>query len=177
MKTMEASQKRAVLIDVGIPVAGILTCIVLTVVLRADMARRVDAIAGLRQTIASRTETVQALASLRADAEQARIYSSVLGNILPSRDQLISFPKEFELIAKKYNVRLAAAFGAETVALGGEPGAIEFSFQMKGAYADIVAFLAAAESSRYILAWTSFEFLKDKVSDYNATVFGRVFTK
>lgn len=177
MKTMEASQKRTLLIDVGIPVAGLLACIVLTAVLRLDMTRRAETIAGLRQMIASRTESVQTLASLRADAEQARIYSSVLGNILPSRDQLISFPKEFELIAKKYNVRLAAAFGAETAASGGEPGAIDFSFQMKGAYADIVAFLGAAETSRYILAWTSFEFLKDKASDYNATVFGRVFTK
>ncbi|MDO8585329.1 MAG: hypothetical protein Q7R85_04410 [bacterium] len=174
---MESSQKRTLLIDVGIPVAGLLAFVVFTAVLRLDMARRVETIAGLRQMIVSRTQAVQTLASLRADAERARIYSSVLGNILPSRDQLISFPKEFELIAKKYNVRLAAAFGAEAVASGGEPGAIDFSFQMKGAYPDIVAFLAAAESSRYILGWTSFEFLKDKLSDYNATVFGRVFTK
>lgn len=174
---MEASIKRFYLIDIGIPFAALFAVIILAVLLRGDIMRRVEMIQTTRETLASRARAVEVLASLREDRERARIYSSVLGNILPSRDQLISFPKEFELIAKKHDVRLAAAFAGETKATASDPGAIDFSFQVRGSYANIVAFFAAAETSRYILSWASFEFLKEKGDAYSATIFGRVFTR
>lgn len=163
--------------EVGVPAAILAALLALTFLLRFDIARRVIAIEELRAGLASRARSVETLAALRESAERARMYTSVLGNILPTRDQLIGFPKEFELIAKKFDVRLAAAFGSETPASATEPGAIEFSFSVRGTYANIVVFLAAAEKSRYIIAWSAFEFLKEKGDMYTATAAGRVFTR
>lgn len=174
---MESFTKRFYLYDIGIPALILATLFALALLLRFDIARRAAAIQELRSTLASRARGVETLAALRRSAERARIYASVLGNILPTRDQLIGFPKEFELIAKKFDVRLSAAFGGETAATATEPGAIEFSFSVRGTYANIVAFITAAETSRYILSWSAFEFLKEKGDIYTATISGRVFTR
>ncbi|MBI4193328.1 MAG: hypothetical protein HY536_01745 [Candidatus Colwellbacteria bacterium] len=174
---MESFTKRFYLVEVGIPAVVLVALLALAFLLRFDIARRASAIEELRSALAARAQAVETLAALRESAERARIYASVLGNILPTRDQLIGFPKEFELIAKKFDVRLSAAFGGETAATVSEPGSIEFSFSVRGSYADIVAFLAAAEQSRYIIAWSGFEFLKEKGELYTATASGRVFTR
>lgn len=174
---MESFTKRFYVVEAGVPALILAALLALAFLLRFDIARRVTAIEELRAGLASRAQAVETLAALRESAERARIYASVLGNILPTRDQLIGFPKEFELIAKKFDVRLSASFGSETAATVSEPGSIEFSFSVRGTYADIAAFLAAAETSRYIIAWSAFEFLKEKGEVYTATASGRVFTR
>lgn len=174
---MESLTKRFYFYNIGIPAVIFAALFALTILLRFDIARRTAGIQELRSMLASRTQAVETLAVLRESAERARIYASVLGNILPTRDQLIGFPKEFELIAKKFDVRLSAAFGSETPATVTDPGMIEFTFSVRGAYQNIVAFISAAETSRYILSWNAFEFLKEKGDMYTATISGRVFTR
>lgn len=174
---MIAFTKKFLAVDVGIPLITSALIVALSFTLLRDIERRAGNIQDFQRTIASRANAVGTLASLRADAERARIYSSVLENILPTKDQLISFPKEFELIASKQHIRLAASFGNERAGTDAEPGAIAFTFKAQGTFPNILAFLSAAESSRYILQWNTFEFLRGKNDDYTAVISGLVFAR
>lgn len=173
---MKMLANKPLLYGVVIPSVVIVVVAGITLLLGSDIGRRADAIRSSEQELSSRAQAVEALAYLRADKDRAQKYSNVLENILPTKDQLIGFPREFDAVAKKYSVRLATAFGAEEKGTDVKPGSIEFVFTAEGSLQNLLAFMKAAESGRYILEWTSFEFLRSS-GGYSATMAGRVFSR
>lgn len=167
---------RSALYRTGIPLGVIVAAVALTAFLGRDISSRAGAIRDVEQELASRARAVETLAYLRADDERAKHYFTVLENILPTKDQLIAFPREFVTIAKKYNVTLATSFGSEGPATDTAPGFIEFVFTAEGSFQNILAFLKSAEAGRYIVKWTSFEFLR-AANGYSATIAGVVFSR
>lgn len=114
------------------------------------------------------------IASLKSDFESAKPYISVLENILPIRDKLISFPRDIIFIAQKNKVEAAVSFGAETLASKTEAGFIKFTMTVDGSYSDILKFLQEAEKGKYIIDWvdTDLAFGNKK---YKGSISGRVF--
>ncbi len=141
-----------------------------------DVARLAKTVQQERSTQAERAMTTTALATLRADAFRAGAYRSTLENMLPTKDNLIQFPREMIALGKQANVEVAATFGSETPSTEKNPGTIRFAMTVDGAYDAIDAFLGSVERSRYIVAWDTIDIVEQK-GRFRAIIDGRVFSR
>lgn len=150
--------------------------IVLTIWVRYDISRLADAVRRGREGQAERAAAATALKTLQADALRAKPYRSTLENILPTKDNLIQFPREIVALGKQSGVDVAVTFGSETASTEKTPGSIRFAMAVDGTYDAIGVFLGAVERSRYIVAWDSID-VTDQKGRYRATIDGRVFSR
>lgn len=138
------------------------------------MESSVKKISSQYSTLTTRSNSLLSLATLRGEFVKANPYFSFLENILPPRDQLLSFSKELESIARKNNLEFSFSFGEEKLSSGKEPGQISFRLIVGGNYEDISDFLGGIETSRYFIDPTSVDLVK-KGSGFSATINGKVF--
>lgn len=143
-------------------------------ILSYDIKGRARVIQDYKKELRAATEASLSLLSLQADFEHAKPYVSVLENILPIRDQLISFPKDLAFVAQKNKIASAVSFGAETLATDKVPGFVRFSMTLDGPYDNILKFMQEVERGKYIIDWSNIDFISDNKS-YKGTIFGRVF--
>ena len=148
----------------------------LTFLLGADMSRLANKIQQAREEHAGRVAAVSAFATLQSDAIRARPYSNALENILPTKDNLIEFPKEMKELGRRNGIDVAITFGAEAQSSGKSPGSIRFAMTADGSYDGIVAWMSAVEHSRYIVGWNSVDVVEQK-GRYHASIDGRVFSR
>lgn len=125
-------------------------------------------------TLTARSNSLLSLATLRGEFIKANPYFSLLENILPPRDQLLSFSKELENIARKNNLEFNFTFGEEKVSSGNDPGQISFRAVVNGGYEGISEFLKGIESSRYFIDPSSVDLVKRGLV-FSATINGKVF--
>lgn len=155
-------------------ISGILVLVILIFVLKINMESSVAKISSQHSTLATRSSSLLSLATLKGDFIKANPYFSFLENVLPPRDQLLSFSKELEGIARKNNLEFSFTFGEEKVSSGKEPGQISFRAIVNGNYNDISNFLKGVESSRYFIDPSSVDLAK-KGAIFTATINGKVF--
>lgn len=153
---------------------GILILVALLFLLKINMESSVKKISSQYNTLATRSNSLLSLATLRGEFIKANPYFSFLENILPPRDQLLSFSKELENIARKNNLEFSFSFGEEKLSFGKEPGQISFMAIVNGSYEGISEFLKGIESSRYFIDSSSIDLVK-KGSSFSATINGKVF--
>ena len=121
-----------------------------------------------------RSNALQSLAVLRGQAEKANPYLSLLENIIPPHDQLLSFSKELEILANKNKLDFSFAFGEEKKSSGNEPGYISFKANLTGGYDGFTSFLKDIETSRYFVDVASVDLTRN-ADDFSAVINGRVF--
>lgn len=145
--------------------------------LSSDLSRRAGDFQQQRQEVKARVEAIQSFTVLKAEFLRAKPYSSVLENILPTRDQLIELPKFFASLAGKYKVDFSSNFGAETMGQNGLPSSIGVTMTMSGPYDQLVNALRALERERFILTWDAIDLLigGEKSGAYRASLSARVF--
>ena len=147
---------------------------VLLFLLKINMESSVKKIGEQYNTLAARSNSLLSLATLRGEFTKANPYFSFLENILPPRDQLLSFSKELENIARKNNLEFSFSFGEEKLSSGKEPGQISFRLIINGSYENIYNFLSDIETSRYFIDPSSVDLVR-KDSVFSATFNGKVF--
>jgi len=148
----------------------------LTIWLSGDLSRRAERIQNKKNEIASRSEKLGALAILKSDFESAKPYFSILDNILPTKDQLIRLPREFEDLAKANKINFGANFGEELASSEFAPGSIGFNFSITGSYDRITSFIKSAESGRYILDFGTFD-ISESGDGFKGALLGKVFSQ
>ena len=139
-----------------------------------DITRRAAATQEYKKEFKSAVDASLVLASLKSDFERAKPYVSVLENILPIRDQLISFPKDITFIAQINNLEASVSFGAETLATQNVPGFVKFNMIIEGQYNDLLKFMQEVERGKYIIDWSDVDFIFGN-KQYKGTILGRVF--
>ncbi len=162
------------LISIGIMVAAFFVASMIMILLGYDIGRRALMIQDYNKELKARVDASLSLLSLKADFESAKPYFSVLENILPIRDSLISFPKDISFIAQKNKISVAVSFGSETASASNAPGFVRFSMVAEGSYDDILKFIAEVERGKYVIDWSDADFSFNK-KNYTATISGRVF--
>ncbi len=141
-----------------------------------DLRRLALEVQRARQEWQSRVAAGNALATLQSDAVRAQPYRSTLENILPTKDNLIQFPREMAALGKQGGADVGVTFGNEFASIEKTPGTIRFAMTIDGSYEAITAFMGGVERSRYIVAWDAVDISEQK-GRYHATIDGRVFSR
>ncbi len=153
---------------------GILLSVILLFLLKINIESSAKKISEQYSALTARSNSLLSLATLRGEFIKANPYFSLLENILPPRDQLLSFSKELENIARKNNLEFSFNFGEEKVSSGNDPGQISFRAIVNGGYEGISEFLKGIESSRYFIDPSSVDLVKRGLV-FTATINGKVF--
>ena len=149
--------KKKLLIRVSIA-AGIVAVFALFIILlNADINKRLVRIKEYKTELAIRTQTLAILAELQQEAKRAEPLMQELQSALPSRDELISLPRELEKIAKRNKVDFGFVFGQENPAQGNQAGTVRFTMTLAGTYQNLVLFLRELESSPYVVSIASID--------------------
>ena len=153
---------------------GILLSVILLFLLKINIESSAKRLSEQYSTLAVRSNSLLSLATLRGEFIKANPYFSLLENILPPRDQLLSFSNELENIARKNNLEFGFSFGEEKLSSGKNPGQISFRAAVNGSYKGISDFLNSIETGRYFIDPSSVDLVK-KGSGFSATLNGKVF--
>lgn len=112
----------------------------------------VDRIAGLRQDIVNRSASLDFYATLRNQYNnEGKAYLNVLHNIVPTKDQLIDLPKEFQSLASQQNIGFGFSFAGETAVASGGLGSVTFRLNLEGQTLDhLLQFVRKLQDFRYL---------------------------
>jgi len=148
---MTPAQKQiTVQVSIALGVIGIL---VLGIVLfGVNISSSTAKIVAAREEIATRTISLQSLASLRADyTNKARAYLNVLHNIVPQKDELIDLSKDIQAIASADNLEYGFTFIGENQPTGSDLGFVKFNLRLGGTLPNLLSFLKNIQNFRYLV--------------------------
>lgn len=168
--------KQWLLKNIGVAAGVSFILALLILFLGGDISNRVRKIKSQRRDLITRSQSIESLASLRADASRAEKLLESLQNALPTKDQLIGFSKTLEKFAKNNRLDFGFSFGAETPSTNAAPGANEFVLTSGGAYANFIRFLKAVEESDYFVSFNSFD-ISRKGERFEILAKGKVFSQ
>lgn len=173
----EISFKKKLIINLSVSLAIIVAFIFLLVLINGDLNKRREDIVEHKREINSRTMAVSLLADLKKDAEKASPLISVLENRLPTRDELILFPRELTRLANDNNIELGFAFGSESPGSDEEPGVVGFTLSLSGEYDNLAKFLSDIEKSRYYIRITTADLTRKSGEIFGLITSGEVYIR
>ncbi len=168
--------QKKVFVRSGVALALVGILVGLTVFMGADIGRRTTQLGTLRDETRFRTEAIESFVALRGEYAKAQVYFSLLENILPQKDRLLSFPKDVRALGKKRSLVVNFAFGDEVLGTATTPGHINFQMSIHGAFPNLLSFLDDLKSSSYFVDLSSLELVWGE-KDVSATVMGKVFSR
>ncbi len=157
-----------ILLAISVILGGIL------VFVGSDINRRAEQIIQTRKDLLFRLQLTETLALLRKDSQGAQNYTYELNNILPSRDQLISFPRDLSIIARQNKIELNTSLGKESVG-DGNLAQTNFNLTGQGLSDNFIAFLKSAETANYFINLDSIDFIQQD-NAFRTMINGRVFS-
>jgi Tfp pilus assembly protein PilO len=167
--------KKHLLTTIGVPVGIILILAIALVFTGSDIAKRTDNIKRLRGDLLFRQQLTESLALLRKDSQQAQGYITELQNMLPSQDQLVSFPRDISTIARQNNIDLNATLGQESPGSVGKLMQTEFIMSGTGSFDNFITFLKSIETARYFISLKSLDFGQQE-NNFKGVLTGVVFS-
>ena len=168
--------KKQLLLKLGIGLGVTLVLVTMIFLLSSDINRRVRQIQSNRSELLFRTQTIDALAALKGDFGKAKPHLSFLESILPPKDQLISFSKDLEVLAKQNRVDLGFSFGTEAPSTETSPGSLSFTVTFAGNFSDLIKFFKDVYMSRYFVNLVSLD-LGRRDNTYGGNLSGRVYSQ
>lgn len=141
-----------------------------------DINNKITAIQTVRQEISFRLRATETFASLRKDADRARLQKALISSTLPLPDKLIDFPKDLAALAQQNGVQVAVSFGKEEASTEMSPGGIDFVLTVQGALTNWLKFLKALEKSRYLVRFDSFNVVNSP-EGLQSVINGKVFSQ
>lgn len=108
------------------------------------------------------------LAQLREESKLAQSRIGSLENLLPSRDELFSFPTRVETLAANQGLSARFTFGSEG------DGSIDYSLDVQGLYGEIVNFLDSIEKNMPFMNVAGTDIIIAG-EEYRASISGKVF--
>lgn len=143
-----------------------------------NISKKTNQILTIRQELKSRLNAIQSLANLRQQSEQARANFNALQTLLPTKDDLVNIPKEFNELAKTNKIELGFSFGNETATTDSEPGFTAFNLTLSGSYDNLVKFLKALEKNRFSISFDSLDVTQDPQNQrFSALISGKIFSQ
>ncbi len=125
-----------------------------------DIAAQAKKVSGARFDSALQAKLVERLASLKTIATEAGGYERRLNALLPTRDELLDFPRWLEGVARVEQVAINFGFqGAAVAAQANEPGFINFSLDASAASFGALEkfFISIERAPRFFVNFTSFD--------------------
>jgi len=140
----------------------------------SDINKRTEDIVQTRKDLLFHLQLTETLASLRKDSQKAQSYAYEATNILPSRDQLINFPRDLSMIARQNEIELNVGLGNEGVS-DGNLTQTNFNMTSQGSLDNLIAFLKSVEISNYFVNLNSIDLIRQE-GTFKAVVNGAVFS-
>lgn len=172
-----ASFKKTLLIRIGVSALLIFALAVFIIILNININKRVRVIEQEKNDLAARNETINSLSDLQQEYEKAKPLFSQLTTALPTRDELINFPKELDAIAKRDKVDVGFSFGNEQPGTATESGFIKFTLSLAGSFQNILAFLTDLEAHPYFIHIPSLDLTRRDKNTYALVTTGEIFTQ
>ena len=132
-----------------------------------------------RGQIFTQSRQIENFTRLKSDYEKYQSYFPKLRAALPSREELIVLPSQFETEARAAFVNQTFAFGEEVAAAGTEPQGILFSLNLTATGGRFLDYLDRINDLPYFLAFTQFDMISGQ-GHGNTSQFlikGKVYTR
>lgn len=172
-----AGFKKKLFTQIGIAIGSVILLVIFIVLVNSDINKRVESIEQAKGEIALRIRTIELLTGTNSDLKRAEPLFARMQTLLPTKDQLINFPRELQQAARNYALELGFSFGAERLAVGDTPGAIKFTMTAAGDYDNIVDFLRYVEQHRYLISLDSVDTHRSTKDSFSFLTSGEIFTK
>jgi len=172
--TLTNFQKR-LLVFVGVPLGICLVLIVALFFMGSDITKRTNKIRQLRSDMLFNMQLTESLAVLRRDSQQVQKYAFEIQNILPSRDQLVTFPRTLSTIARQNKIELNSSLGQEISGGIGELRQTDFTMTGGGPLDNFINFLKSLEGARYLISLKSLDFTRQE-DVFRVLITGKVFS-
>jgi hypothetical protein len=143
--------------------------------LSSDITQKTKEISSLQSNINFRIQASDLLVSLRQDYSNAQQYIPILDTILPTRDQLVSFPRDIANEAKEFGINLNASLGEETPKTQSQLGNIAFTVTGQGGFNNFIDFLKKTETGRYSMRLDTLDFTRQG-EEFRTLLKGKVFS-
>lgn len=118
---------------------------------RLNIDHTIANIAGLKNQKSFFSQSAQDLSVLIKEWEIAREYKEEVAALVPTKDSLVALSKDFQAIAKTYDVSLDFSFGTETNPQSQGLGSITFSAVAGGTVQDVLDFFEGIENKYYAM--------------------------
>ena len=141
--------KKQLTLAISIAIGAIIVFGGLILFLNSDIKGKAKEMEYLQGTLGFRLQATDSLVALREDYSKAQQYIPALDTILPTRDQLLSFPRELTNTAKEEKITLNINLGEEVQKSKTKLGTIEFTMSGQGIFDNFINFLKNMETGRY----------------------------
>ncbi|OGY64345.1 MAG: hypothetical protein A3I24_01130 [Candidatus Harrisonbacteria bacterium RIFCSPLOWO2_02_FULL_41_13b] len=170
--------KKKILVNAIITLAIIIVLAIGLFFAGRGINQKVIKIESLRKELNTRLTALNSLTNLRQQSEKAKSLFGSLQTLLPTKDELINFPKELNGFAKANKVEIGFSFGSETAPAENQPGFTAFNLTLSGSYDNLVKFLKAIEGSQFFVGINSLDVTKDPQSQkFSALISGKIFSQ
>lgn len=164
-----------IIINISIILGFLIMVAWLLSVLADEVQSKSQSVQEHRLEIASRIRAISELAELREDAREAQPAIELLNNTLPKRDELVTFPRYLDTIARENNVTLRFNFvGEETPPEENKAGQSPFTITIAGNYANVISFIEDLEGGEFLLRLDSFNITLER-SGFDVELTGSVY--
>jgi Tfp pilus assembly protein PilO len=168
---------RRLIVHLGVAVVAVFLLLTSIIILNIRASAQVNSILNQKKQIALRNRTIELLAGGNSDLKRAEPLLAQLQNVLPKKDQLISFSREIKKLAKDMNLEVGFSFGSEQSGSEKEPGSVNFSLSVTGKYEQVNDFLTKLEGHPYLIRIDGVAVSYQLGSQYNLTTNGVIYTK
>ncbi len=148
--------KKKLLIQSGITI-GIIAVLLLGITF---FSRTITDYAGqitsLRNQIAARSGSLNALAILRSQSSLVDGDTRIMNNAVPVKDQLINLTKEFQLLASQSGLSSSFSFLGESPSTATTFGTIRFKLNISGNFEKLLNFIPQLQNFKYISSFDNY---------------------
>ena len=168
------SFKKRLTIIISAVLGGIITLGTILFLIDSDISKKSLQIKTSRNDLNFRLNATQSLVILQQEFRQIQDKIYLLDNILPSRDDLVNFPKDLNALARNNNIILNMSLGQEGRDPGGKFGATNFTISGSGGLSNVSKFLNDLKSSRYSVNFNKLDFTRED-NNFKILLGGQVF--
>ena len=166
-----------ILFQVGITCVLLIVFAGATAYVRGDIKNRAERIDIARAELSLRQDAVGAYVLLKDASVRAEPYIQVLHTVLPTKEELINFPKVMRSLGEANAIDITVTFGRDSS--GGVEGELmntAFGISAEGSLVNLIRFLESVEQSVYFVAFTSLK-LTALGQGYRISLDGRVYSR
>ncbi len=144
---------------VAISLAIIVLISAALIILGRDITNKASDITETKKNIFNNSRSVELLTLLQSDAATSKRYLPQMENFLISKDQLLNFSKDLNLMAQQNNLPLNLTFKGETPLTGDNPRqtSISINSESPSNMENLIKFLESVENSRYFVKFNSLD--------------------
>jgi len=167
--------RKKILITTGIILALNLALAILLLYFAGFLNRQAAETARFRKENKNQETILISLEALRRDSEKAKLYTTELQEILPTKEGLENFPKEIAKLARANGVDARFSFG-DGVNESEGLAATSFRLTVSGIYGDITDFLKGMESGKYLISFNKVDVAREpETKKYSALISAKVY--